>query len=307
MVTGGNFTLMCLVTPLTPGLVYTWSLKGALLPETTPTLRVPVASAENAGRYTCQVALETPISTTVQVTVGDSPKISILPPLEVNLLPGNQYRLDCVVTGNPKPAVSWEFTDRNGTRSVLSDTGSIRLYSNGSLYLPSAARGSSGTYHCVASNGVGRVAAATELRVEGAPLAVDITPTHLLLGGRGTLSCSLIYDYPASTLSWTSPSSSALTVVSEGRLVLESVRLADAGLYTCTANNSYGASRVSKVLAVHGESWGRSAASGRGMLGVSGRDLVAVTPPSSMCSATDGDGAVQPSTGVPGQLSEGDV
>lgn len=267
VVTGGSFTLTCVVTPLTPGLIYIWSLEGSPLPETTPTLSVPVATAGNAGRYACQVALETPINASAQVTVGDPPVISMLPPLEVNLLPGNQYRLDCVATGSPRPTVSWEFTDQNGSRSVLSDTVSIRLYSNGSLYLPAAARGSSGTYLCVASNGVGRAQAATVLRVEGAPLAVDISPAYLLLGARGTVSCSLTYNYPASTLTWLSPSSRAFSVTSEGSLVLDSVQRGDAGLYTCTARNSYGQSSISKGIAVYGECWWWCGLSGRYSIG----------------------------------------
>ena len=252
VVTGGRFTLTCVVTPLTSGLVYAWSLEGSPLAETTPTLDVPVATAGSAGRYTCQVALETPISTSAQVTVGGPPELSASPPPEVDLLPGNQYRLDCVATGSPRPAVRWEFTDHNDTHSVLSDTESVRLYSNGSLYLPSVARGSSGTYHCVASNGVGRVEAATELRVEGAPLAVDISPAQLLLGGRGTVTCSLTYNYPPSTLVWSSPSGHTPNVTPEGRLVLDPVQLVDAGRYTCTARNSYGESSISRVVAVHG-------------------------------------------------------
>lgn len=272
MVTGGSFTLTCVVTPLTPGLVYTWSLEGSPLPETTPMLSVQVATAGNAGRYACQVALETPITASAQVTVGDPPVISMRPPLEVNLLPGNQYRLDCVATGSPRPTVSWEFTDQNGSRSVLSDTESIRLYSNGSLYLRAAARGSTGTYLCIASNGVGRVEAATVVLVEGAPLAVDISPTYLLLGVRGTLSCSLIYNYPASTLTWSSPSSRALNVTSEGSLVLDPVQQGDAGLYTCTARNSYGQSSVSKGIAVYGECWKRSSL--RAVLALAGHEVV---------------------------------
>jgi hypothetical protein len=244
---GDSVTFECVVTPLPSSPAYKWYFNSTLLAgETQPNMTLRQAQMQDSGVYRCEIDT---YSATATVTVGMHPSVTLVPQLEVVLLPGNQVTLHCMGTGVPPPRLTWEFVDEMDQRSGLGDTANIRVYTNNSLLLLNVNKLLSGRYICVLDNGVGRVEAISVVRVEGAPVVTGIAPPTLVLGQRSRVRCQVIYNFPPASVSWGFPGSSPVATGNE--LVIDQVATSDGGVYTCTAENSYGRSSLSQVLEIY--------------------------------------------------------
>ncbi|KAL0810748.1 hypothetical protein ABMA28_010066 [Loxostege sticticalis] len=110
-----------------------------------------------------------------------------------------------------------------------------------------------GTYTCVASNHVAKVNRSTELYIKVAPKWLEEpTNSSLLLGRRGTVSCSAS-GYPQPQVHWMKKDAilgtwqpvlelagGGILSLPNGTLVIEEVSLTDEGLYSCNVENGVG-------------------------------------------------------------------
>ena len=81
----------------------------------------------------------------------------------------SQAVLDCVVTGNPPPTVSWFFNSASFPDPSLSR---VQQTTNGSLVFSPVRKGDEGSYVCRASNSAGMQSATFQLRVYGMQVLV---------------------------------------------------------------------------------------------------------------------------------------
>ncbi|KAJ0171731.1 hypothetical protein K1T71_012494 [Dendrolimus kikuchii] len=110
-----------------------------------------------------------------------------------------------------------------------------------------------GTYTCVASNHVAKVNRSTELYIKVAPKWLEEpTNSSLLLGRRGTVSCSAS-GYPQPQVHWMKKDAllgtwqpvlelagGGILSLPNGTLIIEEVSLTDEGLYSCNVENGVG-------------------------------------------------------------------
>lgn len=116
----------------------------------------------------------------------------VVTPEDVDVQDGSSARLDCEVTGLPRPVITWTFNDgpvdrqRTGT-SLPTDVfflfflnwrcafvfklvfppllQSTELLANGGLVIRQVRQRDAGTYRCTAGNSLGKISAPAQLRV----------------------------------------------------------------------------------------------------------------------------------------------
>ena len=80
-------------------------------------------------------------------------------PEDVDILDGQAGNLKCDVIGNPRPEVTWTFNDKPIDRQRFEVT------ADGELVLTAVNQDDAGTYRCTASNTLGKITAAAQVRV----------------------------------------------------------------------------------------------------------------------------------------------
>ncbi|XP_037820569.1 papilin isoform X5 [Lucilia sericata] len=165
------------------------------------------------------------------------------PELDVQTPMGGIAVLRCFATGNPAPNVTWS---RN---NVVVDTNQGRyvLTSSGDLTIVQVRQTDSGSYVCVASNGLGEpVRREVELQVTVPVSAVvGMDPNNNYTPGSTiAMGCS-VQGYPKPNVTWIKdglpllPSERIQISVGEPyRLVINNINMADSGKYGCKAANA---------------------------------------------------------------------
>ncbi|XP_065354306.1 papilin isoform X6 [Calliphora vicina] len=165
------------------------------------------------------------------------------PELEVQTAMGGIAVLRCFATGNPAPNVTWS---RN---NVVVDTNQGRyvLTSSGDLTIVQVRQTDSGSYVCVASNGLGEpVRREVELQVTVPVSAVvGMDPNNNYAPGSTiAMGCS-VQGYPKPNVTWIKdglpllPSERIQISVGEPyRLIINNISTADSGSYGCKAANA---------------------------------------------------------------------
>nr|XP_003469322.2 brother of CDO [Cavia porcellus] len=218
-------------------------------------LQIVNASQEDEGMYKC--AAYNPVTQEVK-TSGSSDRLRvrrstaeaarIIYPLEaqtVIVTKGQSLILECVASGIPPPQVTWakdgsSVTGYNKTRFLLSN-----------LLIDTASEEDSGTYRCMASNGVGEPGAAVILYnvqvFEPPEVTVELSQLVIPWGQSAKLTCEVRGNPPPSVL-WLR---NAMPLTSNQRLRLSrqalrvvSVGPEDEGVYQCMAENEVGSAHA---------------------------------------------------------------
>ncbi|XP_014248164.1 limbic system-associated membrane protein-like isoform X2 [Cimex lectularius] len=215
-------------------------------------LEIRSVRSEDEGDYVCQIASLQPQEITHTLEVLVPPKI-----LEVSgggiveAKKGTPVTLECRAKGNPQPFYQW-IKKTNNTYNP-----SLRPTNGSTILLGEVNRHQAGVYRCLASNGVGKVAARElTLRVLYAPeVTADEAWVHSGIGNQAVLSCT-VYAEPEAEVRWYR-SSLKLDVTDDHvtetssnrhRLIIRQVQLQDLDNYTCEAQNNFGKAKQYIVL-----------------------------------------------------------
>ncbi|XP_048202575.1 brother of CDO isoform X3 [Perognathus longimembris pacificus] len=218
-------------------------------------LQIVNASQEDEGMYKC--AAYNPVTQEVK-TSGSSDRLRvrrstaeaarIIYPLEaqtVIVTKGQSLILECVASGIPPPRVTWakdgsNIAGYNKTRFLLSN-----------LLIDPTSEEDSGTYHCMANNGVGEAGAAVILYnvqvFEPPEVTVELSQLVIPWGQSAKLTCEVRGNPPPSVL-WLR-NAVPLTASQRLRLSRRALRVVsvgpeDEGVYQCMAENEVGSAHA---------------------------------------------------------------
>nr|XP_012642956.1 brother of CDO isoform X1 [Microcebus murinus]XP_012642957.1 brother of CDO isoform X1 [Microcebus murinus] len=218
-------------------------------------LQIVNASQEDEGMYKC--AAYNPVTQEVK-TSGSSDRLRvrrstaeaariIYPPEAQTIIvtKGQSLILECVASGIPPPQVTWakdgsSVTGYNKTRFLLSN-----------LLIDTTSEEDSGTYRCMADNGVGAPGAAVILYnvqvFEPPEVTMELSQLVIPWGQSAKLTCEVRGNPPPSVL-WLR---NAVPLTSSRRLRLSrralrvvSVGPEDEGVYQCMAENEVGSAHA---------------------------------------------------------------
>ncbi|XP_016797153.1 brother of CDO isoform X4 [Pan troglodytes] len=218
-------------------------------------LQIVNASQEDEGMYKC--AAYNPVTQEVK-TSGSSDRLRvrrstaeaariIYPPEAQTIIvtKGQSLILECVASGIPPPRVTWakdgsSVTGYNKTRFLLSN-----------LLIDTTSEEDSGTYHCMADNGVGQPGAAVILYnvqvFEPPEVTMELSQLVIPWGQSAKLTCEVRGNPPPSVL-WLR---NAVPLISSQRLRLSrralrvlSMGPEDEGVYQCMAENEVGSAHA---------------------------------------------------------------
>lgn len=92
----------------------------------------------------------------------------LVPPEDIDLIPGSGSFLDCIAVGIPNPHSTWFRTNFiSGQREELSVVGPSHFRLSTGLQLNNVGGNESGMYECVVENILGSVTETATVRVEG--------------------------------------------------------------------------------------------------------------------------------------------
>ncbi|XP_006155177.2 brother of CDO [Tupaia chinensis] len=218
-------------------------------------LQIVNASQEDEGMYKC--AAYNPVTQEVK-TSGSSDRLRVrrstaeaarivYPPEAQTIIvtKGQSLILECVASGIPPPRVTWakdgsSVTSYNKTRFLLSN-----------LLIDTTSEEDSGTYRCMADNGVGEPGAAVILYnvqvFEPPEVTMELSQLVIPWGQSAKLTCEVRGNPPPSVV-WLR---NAVPLVSSQRLRLSrralrvvSVGPEDDGVYQCMAENEVGSAHA---------------------------------------------------------------
>ncbi|XP_058517876.1 brother of CDO isoform X2 [Ochotona princeps] len=218
-------------------------------------LQIVNASQEDEGMYKC--AAYNPVTQEVK-TAGSSDRLRvrrstaeaariIYPPEAQTIIvtKGQSLILECVASGIPPPQVTWakdgsSVTSYNKTRFLLSN-----------LLIDTTSEEDSGTYRCMADNGVGEPGAAVILYnvqvFEPPEVTMELSQLVIPWGQSAKLTCEVRGNPPPSVL-WLRNAvpltASQRLRLSRGALRVVSVGPEDEGVYQCMAENEVGSAHA---------------------------------------------------------------
>lgn len=206
------------------------------------TLHIYNAQMHNRGIYACvskNRAGEDESSIRIDIDPREPPILDVYPTHPQKIRVGESAQLSCRATGQPQPTVVWV---RKDGRPI-----SYRFKEEyeGTLTLNEATMDDAGEYECKGENIAGIVTLTTWIEVQEPPV-ITILPSgpskKVTEGDELKITCSGV-GLPNPMTHWTSASSESQLsrgISSTAVLHRQSIRLEDAGYYTCTSTNEAG-------------------------------------------------------------------
>ncbi|KER24028.1 hypothetical protein T265_08202 [Opisthorchis viverrini] len=268
---GDTVEFQCLASD-DPNSTIFWRREGAEIPKTSvlnrQSLRIENVQLSYEGNYICEAKTSTTrVEAVAHLSVISPPSFLITP--EDRYVPeGTSVLLDCSVSGMPPPLVRWLHNGRTfwvpkpGERSFSGEN--LRVFANGTLSISSVSLADEGVYECKASQVSRVMKSSAYLSVKSMSLVpvIEIGPQNqtLQVGMTATLPCHVtllrhvfldstnphtaeVGDLPADPrVEWFVNGVPVSTLddhrilrFASGSLQIISVRLSDAGTYTCRA------------------------------------------------------------------------
>ena len=202
-------------------------------------LRFSQVKESDAGRYTVWVknsAGSSSISFTLKVHIP--PAFTHEPSLTYPIRDGDQLRLSCSASGNPRPSITWSFDGSAEITPFIRTTPGLST-----LSIPNVRAGHGGLYTCTATNTVGSEASVTTVTVETPPMIKSRVNTTVSsrVGKTVTFDCHADGD-PQPLYTWTHnqvkvEQSAHYSLTVNGTLSIFNVSAEDSGEIRCTAHN----------------------------------------------------------------------
>ncbi|XP_025060802.1 hemicentin-2 [Alligator sinensis] len=221
-------------------------------------LQIPVARAEDGGRYTCEAANEAGEDRlhyelavlTPPVIQGTTEELVE----EVTALANSTAHLKCEASGNPSPTVSWfqnNLALHAGPRHHILEDGQL-------LQVAAAQVKDAGNYMCVAKNQAGSAEKLFALVVQVPPRIAGANPESIstIIDSSVSLICD-VQSHPAPEITWYKdghallPSKEVSIIPGSQILQIPRAQVTSAGEYTCVALNAAGRDEKLFLLSVH--------------------------------------------------------
>ncbi|KAG7317898.1 hypothetical protein KOW79_018933 [Hemibagrus wyckioides] len=215
------------------------------------TLQITSIQRENHGTYVCQGKIKgRPKYETlnISVVVNAPPTVIVRgPKTKIVAGPQQSFSLSCLVTGAPRPNITWETPDTSDSSRYIYNSDKSKLT------IPGVTRGDSGKYVCTAVNKIGEDSATFALDVLEIP-AVSLSKSMVVKpGDSASVVCSAT-GHPKPTIQWLNKSNKGV-MSSTGRvravasqLQIENVGPSDGGVYSCKATNEAGSKSENFML-----------------------------------------------------------
>uniref|UniRef100_F6ZIH2 Hemicentin-1 n=1 Tax=Ciona intestinalis TaxID=7719 RepID=F6ZIH2_CIOIN len=224
---------------------YTFQDEGSLLVE-----RVEV---EDAGRFVCLVSNLAGSARRVITLIVQVPPVIAVGDTNVTVTVNNPVTLDCEVSGEPEPQVTWS---RNGINLNVESDPSFTLLGSGSLRIASSSIGDSGYYRCTVYNHTGQARYEADVEVRVPPtVAGDTVELTVYEGDPISLPCEAS-GTPQPTVTWRKGPVAVqlgdrILQQSDNSLFIYTSETTDVGTYTCVAQNGAGVASHDVLLDVY--------------------------------------------------------
>uniref|UniRef100_A0A8D3CW22 Contactin 3a, tandem duplicate 1 n=1 Tax=Scophthalmus maximus TaxID=52904 RepID=A0A8D3CW22_SCOMX len=258
---GQGVVLLCGPPPYSGELTFTWIFNEypsfiiqdtrRFVSQKTGNLYIAKVEPSDVGNYTCVVTNTvtkssvqgppTPLVLRVDGVMGEyEPKIEVQFPEVVPVAKSSTVKLECFALGNPVPTISWRRVDgASFGRKVDINKAS------GALEIPYFQQEDAGIYECVAENSRGRNSVKGKLSFYAAPHLTE-KPQDV----QKTIDDTLVWECKASakpkpSYRWLKngepldPMEDRVQA-NNGVLTINSLNLADIGMYQCVAENKHG-------------------------------------------------------------------
>ncbi|XP_058997342.1 hemicentin-2 [Mustela lutreola] len=210
-------------------------------------LQIPLARAEDAGRYSCKASNEAGedwlhyelLVLTPPVILGDTEELVE----EMTVNASSTVSLHCPALGNPMPSISWL---QNGL--PFSPSPRLQVLEDGQVLQVSTAEvADAASYMCVAENPAGSSEKLFTLRVQAPPRITGPNSEQVtaIINSSISLSCD-VHAHPSPEVTWSRDSQplslgkDVFLLPGTHTLQLARVQPSDSGTYTCEALNAAG-------------------------------------------------------------------
>ncbi|XP_061163155.1 basement membrane-specific heparan sulfate proteoglycan core protein-like [Saccostrea echinata] len=214
-------------------------LGGGLSPSATQTvdgiLEIRAVTAADAGRYRCVATNSAGSSDGIAIVIVQVPPTIVVSDRDRSVREGDTVTLQCQITGTPQPQVTWE---KQG--SALPSNSDIR---NDILTIYNVRSEDQGRYICNARSTAGSARDYIMVTVQsvngGGSIQYDTQTVNV--GEKVEMEC-VTTGSPQPTVSWSKLEGPLppTAIVNDAFLVIQSIRLEDAGTYVCTVQNIVG-------------------------------------------------------------------
>ncbi|XP_053387477.1 hemicentin-1-like [Mercenaria mercenaria] len=208
----------------------------------------------DGGRYYCKVENALGVQNKIIELRVTDPVVATTTPTSVTVNEGSSIRIQCDVTGNPTPVVTWQHQRLDGVTVPVIATPQTIITGN-TITINNALASNAGSYICLAQNQFEKDQASTTVNVIGKPQIVQPPKTQTVLQGSTVrLYCSVASNPPA-TITWTYPLTGSKPPLNayvnpDNSVTLSNVDKYNNGNYQCAASNSYGTSYAQSSLVV---------------------------------------------------------
>ncbi|XP_052124491.1 basement membrane-specific heparan sulfate proteoglycan core protein isoform X6 [Frankliniella occidentalis] len=213
------------------------------------------ANPADSGIYLCRVTsratgLAEEIQARVSISSNRGPPTARIEPERQTVSQGTTAELRCLTSVEPS-SIRWSKAGEPDMGSNVQELGNI-------LKINNALVRNRGVYVCTVQNDGGTSQASTILEVERRePPAIEIYPSQrqtVVVGGSALLQCRITSGIPSPAIIWRRSDSLALSPnveeLQNGVLRFNRVTTADAGDYTCEAQNEVGTTNATASLEI---------------------------------------------------------
>lgn len=211
------------------------------------------ATFEDAGSYTCESSngVGNAQSYSIKLEVLAIPYFTIEPEIQ-NAAEDETVEFRCAATGFPEPTIKWI---HNGKPIAEAPPNDRRTVSTNSIVIKKLNKKDTGNYGCNATNSLGYVYKDVYLNVLALPPEITEPPRQeATVDGRTVSMICRVFGAPKPEVKWIRNglelTGGRYKTQENGDLLITQVGFADAGDYTCHAENKFGVKEASGSLIV---------------------------------------------------------